>query len=218
MAPTRFSAVAVLASGGLDSAILVGDAAARADSVHPIYIRCGLFWEETELAILENFLVALARPALRPLTVLRVPVSDLYGRHWALSGDGVPDGASRDEAVYLPGRNVLLLGKALLWCHLNGVPRLEMATLKGNPFPDATPTFFHAIAAAVNQAVRGAVEVAAPFAALSKAEVLRLGRDLPLRWTLSCLKPSGGRHCGRCNKCAERRRAFAEAGLRDPAA
>lgn len=217
-APTESRTTAVLVSGGLDSAVLLGDALDRADAVFPLYVRCGLVWEESELAALERFLAALAGSALRPLHILRMPVSDLYGRHWALTGEGIPGAASADEAVYLPGRNVLLLVKALLWCRLNGVPRVELATLDGNPFPDTTPDFFAAFAAAVHIAVGGPLEILSPFAGMSKAEVLRRGRDLPLQWTLSCLKPAGGRHCGRCNKCAERRRAFAQAGLRDLAA
>jgi 7-cyano-7-deazaguanine synthase len=64
--------------------------------------------------------------------------------------------------------------------------------------------------------VNGSVRVRWPFAGLAKAEVLRLGRDLPLRHTFSCIRPAGGRHCGRCNKCAERRRGFVAAGLSDP--
>jgi 7-cyano-7-deazaguanine synthase len=39
---------------------------------------------------------------------------------------------------------------------------------------------------------------------------------LPLVFTLSCIQPLVGRHCGACNKCAERRRAFEQAQLPDP--
>jgi 7-cyano-7-deazaguanine synthase len=60
------------------------------------------------------------------------------------------------------------------------------------------------------------VRLLVPYRGLSKAEVVRRGRGLPLEWTFSCLKPADGRHCGACNKCAERRRGFAEAGLPDP--
>jgi len=147
--------------------------------------------------------------------VLEMPVADLYGGHWSLTGQGVPDADSPDEAVFLPGRNVLLLAKAMLWCHLHGVPAVALAPLGSNPFPDATPAFFDAYQDVVNQGIGGAVRVLRPYAGLSKVEVMRRGRSLPLEWTFSCIRPTGGRHCGRCNKCAERRRAFADAGLAD---
>jgi 7-cyano-7-deazaguanine synthase len=207
---------AVLVSGGLDSAILLGEALKSGRTVFPLYVRCGLYWEETEMSHLRQFLRALQRPGLQPLHVLQQPVGDLYGSHWSLNGKDVPDADSPDEAVFLPGRNVLLLGKAILWCHLHGVPEISMAPLESNPFPDATPSFFAAFEAVVNQAVEGNVRVLQPYLGLHKVEVLRRGRDLPLQWTFSCIRPLHGRHCGACNKCAERRSAFAEAGLLDP--
>ena len=208
--------LAVLVSGGLDSAILLAESLRQRRAVHPLYTRCGLSWESAELSHLKRFLEAVHGPALRPLQVLELPVGDLYGSHWSVTGRGVPDADSADEAVFLPGRNVLLLAKALLWCHLHGVPAVALAPLAGNPFPDATPAFFDAYQDVVNRAVGGAVRVLRPYAGLSKVEVMRRGRGLPLEWTFSCIRPVGGRHCGHCNKCAERRRAFADAGLTDP--
>jgi 7-cyano-7-deazaguanine synthase len=208
--------LAVLVSGGLDSAVLLGEAARSYPIIHPLYVRSGLAWEAVELEHLRRFLQALHVAALRPLHVLEVPVTDVYGKHWSIDGRGVPDENSADAAVYLPGRNVLLLSKALVWCHLNRIPELALAHLKANPFPDATPEFFAGFTAAVNRAVDGNISVLRPYAHLSKAEVIRRGRTLPLGETFSCLRPIDGQHCGRCNKCAERRRAFAAAVVPDP--
>src|SRR5439155_17292579 len=176
-------------------------------------VRTGLFWEGAELAHLRRFLAALERPGLRPLVVLEQPAADVYDRHWSVTGDGVPGADTPDEAVFLPGRNVLLLAKPLLWCHLNGVAELALAPLAANPFPDATPAFFTAFQNAVNQGVKGHVKVRWPYLHLKKADVIRRGRALPLQHTFSCIRPVAGRHCGACNKCAERRRAFADAGV-----
>jgi len=206
---------AVLVSGGLDSAVLLGEALQCRAAVHPLYIHCGLFWEPAELDHLRRFLAAVQTPALQPLHALEMPVRDLYAAHWSITGDGTPGGDTPDEAVFLPGRNVLLLSKAILWCRLRGVPELALAPLAGNPFPDATPEFFAGFSAAVNQAVGGRVRLILPYLRLHKAEILRRGGGLPLELTFSCIRPHGGTHCGQCNKCAERRRAFAEAGLED---
>src|SRR5262249_45379846 len=128
----------------------------------------------------------------------------------------VPEADTPDEAVYLPGRNVLLLAKAMLWCHLHKVPAVALAPLAANPFHDATPAFFNAFQDAVNRAVDGRVRVLWPYLNLTKIEVLRRGRGMPLRHTFSCMRPINGKHCGACNKCAERRRAFQQAGIEDP--
>jgi 7-cyano-7-deazaguanine synthase len=207
---------AVLVSGGLDSAILLGDLVRSGHVVHPLYVRNGFAWEDAERDHLRGFLAAIATPALRPLTTLDVPVADLLPDHWGVSGLDVPDADSPDEAVYLPGRNVLLLSKSMLWCHLNGVASVALATLRANPFPDATPRFFADYARAVNRAIGGRVGVDRPFARRRKVDVMRLGAGLPLELTFSCIRPVEGGHCGACNKCAERRRAFDGAGLPDP--
>ncbi len=227
-APPPDAPLAVLVSGGLDSSVLLAEEARRRPAVHPLYVRFGLLWEQAELAHLCRFLAALAAPSewggdpppapwpVRPLAVLDVPVRDVYGEHWALTGRDVPGADTPDEAVFLPGRNVLLLGKALLWCHLHAVPALALAPLAGNPFPDATPAFFDSFAAVVNRAVEGRVRVCFPYRGLSKRDVLARGRGLPLEHTFSCLRPVAGGHCGACNKCAERWRVFAAAGVADP--
>src|SRR4051812_25041981 len=101
--------LAVLISGGLDSAILLGDAVRRGAVVHPLFVRCGLAWEPTELAYLRRYLAALAAPPLRALTVLDQPVADVYGPHWSVTGENVPGDDTPDDAVFLPGRNLLLL-------------------------------------------------------------------------------------------------------------
>lgn len=218
--PSPSAPLAVLVSGGIDSAVLVAEAARAYPAVYPLYVEVGSAWEPAERAYLERFLAAVAAPALRPLTVLAQPVADLYGDHWSLTGDGVPGADTPDDAVFLPGRNVLLLAKPLLWCLLNGVRELATAPLASNPFPDATPEFYADFAAVVGRAMGmpGGVRVLRPYAdlGLHKADVLRRGAGLPLGLTFSCVRPERGGHCGRCNKCAERRAGFRDAGLIDP--
>jgi 7-cyano-7-deazaguanine synthase len=208
--------LAVLVSGGVDSAILLAEATRAYPAVHPLFVRTGLAWETAELDHLRRFLTAIRTPALRPLHILEQPVADLYGDHWSLTGIGVPVAGTPDEDVFLPGRNVLLLAKSLLWCHLHGVPEIAMAPLAANPFPDATPVFFRDFSAVVNRAVNGSVRVIRPYAHLHKPDVLRRADGLPLEHTFSCIRPAGGRHCGRCSKCYERQEGFRSAGQIDP--
>jgi 7-cyano-7-deazaguanine synthase len=210
------NSLAVLVSGGLDSAILMAESVHTYPNVYPLYVRKGLAWEAEELRHLHCFLNALSGPALRRLHVLELPVKDLYGEHWSVTGNGIPDADTPDEAVFLPGRNVLFLAKAMLWCHLHSIDGIALAVLAGNPFPDATSGFFVAFQQVVNEAIGGKVQVLRPFAHLHKSDVLRRARAAPLGLTFSCIRPHAGRHCGRCNKCAERRKAFATAELHDP--
>ena len=195
--------VCVLVSGGLDSCVMLAGLAKRYRVVHPLYIRHGLRWEDAELRHLRRFLCATSLP---PVTVLRLPVCDLYGAHWSLSGKNVPGTKSRDEAVYLPGRNLLLLAKAAVFCAQRGIGTIAIGTLRGNPFADTTPRFFRDFAR------MSGVRVIAPLRGLTKEQVFRRGRGLPLHLTFSCINPQHGSHCGRCNKCEERRCVFQGVG------
>jgi 7-cyano-7-deazaguanine synthase len=207
--------IAVLASGGVDSAVLTAEFLRAGRTVQPIYVRFGLAWEAVEEAHLRRFLDTLSGDGLRPLVTLDLPVADTYGAHWSLGTDDVPDEHTPDEAVYLPGRNLLLLAKSSIWCALHGYPAIALGTLKGNPFADSSREFFGDVEALVHTAVGHRLEIATPFAELDKAQVLELGGDLALEHTFSCIDPVGDVHCGRCNKCAERRRAFTEVSIDD---
>jgi 7-cyano-7-deazaguanine synthase len=147
--------------------------------------------------------------------VLDLPVADVYGAHWSVSGADVPDDTTPDSAVYLPGRNLLLLAKSTVWCALNGVESIALGTLKGNPFADSGPEFLSLFGSLVRLGLDRPLEVLTPLAGLSKAQVLELGRDVALEHTFSCIAAVADRHCGRCNKCAERQKGFAESGIED---
>lgn len=208
--------VGLLLSGGLDSAILLGQLVVQGHEVQPFYVRAGMRWENVELAAALRFIAALGSPHIAEPAVLELPLHDVYGLHWSVTGQAVPSADTPDQAVYLPGRNAVLLIKAILWCHLHGIEALALAPLATNPFPDATPEFFAELQGALNRGLGGAVRIVRPFAQLHKSQVMALGHGLPLELTLSCIDPVGDLHCGGCNKCAERQAAFATSGLPDP--
>ena len=209
---------AVLLSAGLDSAVLAAAELRRA-RVQPIYVSAGLAWEREELRALDRLLaVAPFAGRTAPTVRLTFSVDDLYpASHWAIRGEP-PAFDTPDEDVYLTGRNVVLLTKAAIYCAQQRIPRVALGPLAGNPFPDATPEFFSAMARALSLGLAHDLEVATPFAGMHKADVVRLGTELgvPFERTLSCMNPRDGLHCGQCSKCRERRDAFAEAAVADP--
>lgn len=208
----------LLLSGGLDSSILAAHLVRRGASVRPIYVRTGVTWEPCELAAVRAFLAAISAPQLQPLVTLDLTLTDIHPDHWSVTGDHAPSADSPDDAVYLPARNALLIIKPAVWCQLHGVPELALATLQSNPFEDASPTFFHHLETVLNTGCGSPVRIARPLAQMTKTQVMRLVDDCPMELTFSCIAPRAGRHCGRCNKCAERQAAFRQAGLSDPTA
>ena len=206
----------LLLSGGLDSCILLGRLLHEGRRVRPLYVRSQLVWQREEFQAAKRFLEAVGCPLLEDLVVLDLPLEDLYEDHWSVTGHETPDAVSPDSAVYLPGRNALLIIKAVLWCRLHGIDRLALAVLASNPFADATPEFFNDFESALHRATGGRVRIVRPFAQLDKRQVMDLGRELPLELTFSCIAPVAGAHCGLCNKCAERNAAFSLIDADDP--
>jgi 7-cyano-7-deazaguanine synthase len=227
--------VAVLASGGLDSAILLADLAENSQ-VFPIYVEAGLVWELSEKESLEKFLAELASPNIEPVTYLSVPVGPILDSHWSVTGQKVPDAKAPDSEMFIPGRNILLIALASVWCSTHDVGRIAIGSLGGNPFPDATPEFFDSFGNVLSTGLGHTVSVEAPFRGRNKAELIGSHSGLPLELSLTCANPlwraprssrerqsaasarpalNETSHCGDCNKCTERRDAFQEAGVQD---
>ena len=205
----------MLASGGADSGVLVHLMGRQFDRVHPIYVRTGSVWDDVEQEHLRQFLAALDDDGVRPVVVLNMDVRDVYGSHWSVTGDGFPPARTPTKAVYMPGRNLILLAKAAVWCVLNRVPTIAMGALETNTHPDNSPAFWGHLLGAIRTGMQAPLELLRPFQDKSKDEVLQLGRDLPLWLTFSCIHPVGGQHCGRCHKCDERASGFRRAGIED---
>ena len=204
-----------LVSGGLDSAVMVGLMLDRGETVQPVYVRTGMAWERVEFDWLERYLAAIASPRLLPVQALAFPLGDVYGSHWSVRGDA-PDYDAPDETVYLPGRNIILVSKTAVYCALNGIHRIALGVLAGNPFPDATNGFFESLADTLTRGLDHVIQVDRPLGAMKKIEVVRAGAHLPLGLSFSCISPQGDLHCGDCNKCAERQHGFDAAGIPDP--
>ena len=213
------SSTLVLLSGGLDSAVLAAHEA-QVGRVLPVYVSVGLAWEEAEVAMVERLLAApVFAGKVAPLARVAFTMRDVYAdTHWAIRG--VPPAYdTADEDVYLAGRNLVLLTKAGVVASKAKAHRIALGPLAGNPFPDARPAFFTAMAHALSLGLDHPIEIATPFLAWEKTDVIRRGVELavPLELTLSCMNPvmtSGRpRHWGLCSKCPERRDAFAAAGV-----
>lgn len=216
----------VLLSGGLDSAVLAAHEA-QSSRVLPVYVSVGLAWEEAEVAMVERLLESPAYAGkVEPLARVSFTMRDVYApSHWAIRG--VPPAYDTpDEDVYLAGRNLVLLTKAGVIAAKSKAHRIALGPLAGNPFPDARPEFFSAMAHAMSLGLDHAIEIATPFLEWRKEDVIKCGRELgvPFELTLSCMNPispvspgsPAAQHCGLCSKCRERRDAFAAAGVSDP--
>ncbi|MEE8046979.1 MAG: 7-cyano-7-deazaguanine synthase, partial [Dehalococcoidia bacterium] len=117
--------------------------------------------------------------------------------------------------MFVPGRNILLIALAAVWCSTHDVSRIAIGSLGGNPFPDATPEFFSSFGTSLSSGLGHEINIEAPFRDRKKSDLIRSYSDLPIELSLTCAQPTGANHCGNCNKCTERQQAFVEAGIED---
>jgi 7-cyano-7-deazaguanine synthase len=216
----------VLLSGGLDS--YTAAAAAKRDGYELFALT--LRYGQAHVIEIES-----ARAVARALAVTRHIELDvnlaLFGGS-SLVGDGaIPKARELESAeipsTYVPARNTIFLSLALAWAEVTGSEAIVIGVnaLDYSGYPDCRPEYLDAFARLATLATRAGVEgrpfrILAPLLRLSKAEIVRLGRDLDVDFGLthSCYAPSlEGRPCGACDSCRLRAKGFAEAGITDPA-
>jgi 7-cyano-7-deazaguanine synthase len=152
----------------------------------------------------------------------------------ALTSDiAVPKGRSAGEmgtgipVTYVPARNTVFLSLALAWAEVLGSSDIFIGVnaLDYSGYPDCRTEFIEAYEYMANLATKAGVEgrmglkIHTPLIRLSKAEIVKLGNELGLDFSLthSCYDPdAAGRPCGQCDSCILRRKGFEEAGVRDP--
>jgi 7-cyano-7-deazaguanine synthase len=141
------------------------------------------------------------------------------GRSAAEMGHGIP-------ITYVPARNTIFLSFALAWAEVLESSHIFIGVnaLDYSGYPDCRPEFIEAYARMANLATKAGVEgrtrleIRTPLLHLSKAEIVRLARELGLDFSLtfSCYDPQpSGLACGQCDACLLRRKGFEEAGIED---
>jgi 7-cyano-7-deazaguanine synthase len=152
----------------------------------------------------------------------------------ALTGDiAVPKHRSSREmtaripVTYVPARNTIFLSFALAWAEVLGARDIYIGVnaVDYSGYPDCRPEFVEAFEHLANLATRAGVEehaafcVHTPLIQLSKAQIIQLGTELGVDYSLthSCYDPpEPGLACGACDSCLLRKAGFAEAGIPDP--
>jgi len=119
------------------------------------------------------------------------------------------------KSVWVPNRNGLFVNIAAVFAVARGADLIvagfnaeEAAT-----FPDNSADFVAAANTALALSASAAVRLHSYTQDLTKADIVRLGRqiDAPLSYIWSCYA-GGGDHCGSCESCARLERGLRQAG------
>jgi 7-cyano-7-deazaguanine synthase len=216
----------LLLSGGLDS--YTAGAMARAEGY-------GLFALTVRYGQVHACEMAAAREVARDLGVLRhieldVNLAAFGGSALVGTGD-IPKDRALDVAeipsTYVPARNTIFLSLALGWAEVVRAQAIVLGVnaLDYSGYPDCRPEYLAAFGNLAALATKAGVEgqplnILAPLLRMSKADIIRQGLALGLRYELthSCYDPDpSGQPCGACDSCRLRARGFEQAGVVDPA-
>ena len=212
----------ILLSGGLDSATTLAIAKAEGFDCYALSFRYG----QRHAAELDA-----ARRVAQSLGAAEHVILDIDLRQFggsALTSDiPVPKDRRLDDTIpvtYVPARNTIFLSFALAWAEVLGARDIFIGvnSLDYSGYPDCRPEYIAAFERMAGLATKAGVEgspleIHAPLVHMSKADIIRKGRELGVDFemTLSCYDPGpGGEPCGRCDACQLRAKGFAEAAAR----
>jgi 7-cyano-7-deazaguanine synthase len=218
----------VLLSGGLDSATVLAVAKSEGYALYALSFSYG----QRHACELEAATHVAASIGVDEHRIAAIDLRAFGGS--ALTADiSVPKGRATQEMshgipiTYVPARNTIFLAFALAWTEVLGANDIFLGVnaLDYSGYPDCRPEFIVAFENMANLATKAGVEgrlslkIHTPLIALSKAEIIRLGRGLGVDYglTSSCYDPSPlGAPCGQCDSCLLRQKGFRENGIEDP--
>jgi len=131
------------------------------------------------------------------------------------------------KAVWVPGRNIVMFSIASSFAESLGGGEVYTGLNReeGTTFPDNTLEFLNRFNSLLEYGTIKDVKLVAPLYNLDKNEIVKYGRELEeklgvevLKYSYSCYHDNGEDflHCGTCESCIRRKRAFKEAGVEDP--
>lgn len=122
-------------------------------------------------------------------------------------------------STYVPNRNMLFLAIAAAYAENLGVCDVYYGAQRHDMYGywDTTQDFLQRLNHVYALNRKTPIQIKAPFVNFSKADILRLGKNLDVDYakTWSCYAGQS-LACGICPTCGERLAAFAEVGIKDP--
>lgn len=212
----------VLVSGGMDSAVCLGEAALTCD-VAVLHVNYGQRTQERELrafaALADHY--GVSRRLVADISYLKtIGGTSLIDPELPVE-QGLPVSGSPVPSTYVPFRNAHLLSVGVSWAEVCGASALYIGAVQedGSGYPDCRREFYEAFGRAVQAGTKppAALRIVTPLIHLDKAAIVRRGLELgvPLHLTWSCYVRQDVA-CGRCESCRLRLRGFTRAGAADP--
>lgn len=204
----------VVLSGGPDSATVAYWAKTQDYEVYPITFNYG------QIAVKE--IEAAQKIAVEIGTTTKVidlsALKEIFSNVTSLCNKDIPLTSEFSSPIIVPFRNGIFLSVAVAYAVAVGAGEIFYgAQGSDEPFyPDCRREFYEAFEKAARLGTCQEITIKAPFGSGKKSDLIEEGVKLgvPFELTWSCYK-DGEKHCGICESCMNRKKAFKESKMPD---
>jgi 7-cyano-7-deazaguanine synthase len=204
----------IVLSGGPDSAVVAYWAKKVGYELYPITFNYGQIAVK-ETASAEKIAESLgAKTKIVDLSALK----EVFGNVTSLCNTNIPLTSEFSQPIIVPFRNAIFLSVAVSYAVSVGADKIFYgAHGSDEPFyPDCRCEFYEAFEKAAELGTGEHISIQAPFSGKRKSEVIKKGAELGVSFdfTWSCYRDAE-KHCGKCESCVNRKKAFQEACIPD---
>lgn len=132
--------------------------------------------------------------------------------------DDMKKASETASSVWVPARNMVFTSIAVSYAESIGADAIIVGWDKEEAatFPDNSKEFLEKFNELIDVGSPEKIRIEAPAIDLTKEEIVKLGIEVgaPMELSYSCYK-GGEKHCGVCESCMRRRRAFKQLGIED---
>jgi 7-cyano-7-deazaguanine synthase len=205
----------IILSGGPDSVTVAYSAKAQGYDVYALTFNYG---QKAQIEI-EKAAQITKELGINHKIVDLSNLSDIYQGATSLVDKDMDVTSEFTDPIIVPFRNGVFLAVAVAYSDVIGANHILYGAHGSDEeyYPDCRQEFYRAFQKAAQLGTEKPMKIMSPFSDMKKSSLLKEAKKLgvPFKRTWSCYL-NGPLHCGRCESCINRKKAFKEADIEDP--